>query len=204
MALLLPAAARAEALNLLVVGDSLSAGYGIATEQGWVNLLQLRLDQRGPNYRVVNASITGDTTRGGLARLPRALQVHKPHIVIIELGGNDGLRGLHYDEMRANLQQMVELSREAGARVLLLGMRMPPNYGPEFTRRYHQVFHQVAAEEQVTLVPFFMERVAEDKSLMQADGVHPNAEAQPVLLDNVWSALEPMLDQTPVDSVPEG
>jgi len=204
VALLLPAAARAEALNLLVVGDSLSAGYGIATEQGWVNLLQLRLDQRGPNYRVVNASITGDTTRGGLARLPRALQVHKPHIVIIELGGNDGLRGLHYDEMRANLQQMVELSREAGARVLLLGMRMPPNYGPEFTRRYHQVFHQVAAEEQVTLVPFFMERVAEDKSLMQADGVHPNAEAQPVLLDNVWSALEPMLDQTPVDSVPEG
>ena len=191
----LPGAARAEALTLLVVGDSLSAGYGIAAEQGWVNLLQLRLDRGGSKYRVVNASITGDTTRGGLARLPRALQVHKPHIVIIELGGNDGLRGPHYDEMRANLQQMVALSREAGAQVLLLGMRMPPNYGPEFTRRYHQVFHQVAEAEQVTLVPFFLERVAEDKALMQADGVHPNAEAQPVLLDNVWPALEPMLDQ---------
>lgn len=193
--MLVPGVARTEALTLMVVGDSLSAGYGIAAEQGWVNLLQLRLDQRGPNYRVINASITGDTTRGGLARLPRALQTHKPHIVIIELGGNDGLRGLHYDEMRANLQQMVELSREAGARVMLLGMRMPPNYGPEFTRRYHQVFHEVAEAEQVTLVPFFMERVADDKALMQADGVHPNAEAQPILLDNVWPALEPMLDQ---------
>jgi acyl-CoA thioesterase-1 len=120
--------------------------------------------------------------------------------VIIELGGNDGLRGLHYDEMRTNLQQMVRLSQEAGARVLLLGMRMPPNYGPEFTRRYHEVFHQVAAEEQVALVPFFLERVAEDKSLMQADGVHPNAKAQPVLLDNVWPALEPMLDPVAASS----
>jgi acyl-CoA thioesterase-1 len=193
--MLLPGAARAEALTLLVLGDSLSAGYGIAAEQGWANLLQLRLDQRGPNYRVINASITGDTTRGGLARLPRALQTHNPHIVIIELGGNDGLRGLHYDEMRANLRQMIELSREAGAQVLLLGMRMPPNYGPEFTRRYHQVFHDLAEAEQVTLVPFFLKRVADDKALMQADGVHPNAEAQPVLLDNVWPALEPMLDQ---------
>ncbi len=192
--MLLPGIARPEALTLLVVGDSLSAGYGIAAEQGWVNLLQLRLDQRGPNYRVINASITGDTTRGGLARLPRALQTHNPHIVIIELGGNDGLRGLHYDEMRANLQQMVALSREAGALVLLLGMRMPPNYGPEFTRRYHEVFHQVAAAEQVVLVPFFLELVAEDKSLMQADGVHPNAAAQPLLLDNVWPALMPLLD----------
>jgi acyl-CoA thioesterase-1 len=192
--MLVPGVARAEAVTLMVVGDSLSAGYGIAAEQGWVNLLQLRLDQRGPNYRVVNASITGDTTRGGLARLPRALQTHNPHIVIIELGGNDGLRGLHYDEMRANLKRMVELSREAEARVLLLGMRMPPNYGPEFTRRYHQVFHEVAEAEQVTLVPFFLERVADVKALMQADGVHPNAEAQPILLDNVWPALEAMLD----------
>ena len=193
--MLLPGSARPDALTVLVVGDSLSAGYGIPTEQGWVSLLQRRLDQRAPSYRVVNASITGDTTRGGLARLPRALQVHKPHIVIIELGGNDGLRGLHYDEMRTNLQQMVELSREAGARVLLLGMHMPPNYGPEFTRLYHQVFHQVAASEQVALVPFFLDRVANEKALMQSDGVHPNVEAQPVLLDNVWPALAPMLNE---------
>lgn len=192
--LLLVAPVRAdEPRTLLVVGDSLSAGYGIPTGLGWVSLLQKRLDQQGPGYRVVNASITGDTTSGGLARLPRALETHKPYIVILELGGNDGLRGLHYEEMRSNLQQMIRLSRRAGSKVLLLGMRMPPNYGPEFTRLYHQVFHQLATDEQVPLVPFFLDRVADDKSLMQADGVHPNAVAQPLLLDNVWAELAPML-----------
>lgn len=178
---------------ILVVGDSIGAAYGLPVERGWTQLLERRLRREGYDYRVLNASVTGDTTRGGLARLPDLLERHDPSIVILELGGNDGLRGISTREMRQNLERMVERSREAGARVLLLGMRLPPNYGAAFTERFHQVYHRVAREQDLPLVPFLLEGVATDETLMQADGIHPNAAAQPVLLDNVWPRLQPLL-----------
>ena len=197
--LLLPAAAFAadepaggEAPVVLVVGDSLSAGYGLRPGEGWVSLLAERLGSQGYPHRVVNASISGDTTRGALARLPRALEVHDPAIVVIELGGNDGLRGFQPDVMRENLEQLVALSRASGARVLLLGMHLPANYGP-YTKTFHQVFLDIAREHEVPFLPFFLDGVAMDPGLMQADGIHPNAQAQPRLLDNVWPRLEPLL-----------
>jgi acyl-CoA thioesterase-1 len=188
------APAAAEDPRLLVVGDSLSASYGIPAERGWVNLLQQRLREQGLAYEVVNASISGDTTRGGLARLPRALSVHQPRLVIIELGGNDGLRGVAPQEMERNLVQMVRLSQQAGARVLLLGMRLPPNYGPVFTQRFHAVFHRVADQTGVPLVPFFLEGVATEPALMQDDGIHPTAAAQQRMLENAWPALNGLLN----------
>jgi acyl-CoA thioesterase-1 len=188
------APAAAEDPRLLVVGDSLSASYGIPAERGWVNLLQQRLREQGLAYEVVNASISGDTTRGGLARLPRALSVHQPRLVIIELGGNDGLRGVAPQEMERNLVQMVRLSQQAGARVLLLGMRLPPNYGPVFTQRFHAVFHTVADQTGVPLVPFFLEGVATEPALMQDDGIHPTAAAQQRMLENAWPALNGLLN----------
>lgn len=188
-----PAQAGNGAPVVMILGDSLSAAYGIPYDSGWVGLLQARLTERGRPHRVVNASISGDTTRGALARLPAALERHRPSVLVIELGGNDGLRGIDAAEMRANLRRMVELGRASGARVLLLGMLLPPNYGKAFVERFHRVYHEVAEEMRVPLHPFFLEGVAEDRMLMQNDGIHPTAEAQPRLLDNVWPVLEPLL-----------
>ncbi len=180
---------------ILVVGDSLSAGYGIARIDSWTTLLQERLSEQGFGYRVVNASISGDTTRGGLARLPAALEAHEPAVVILELGGNDGLRGIPVKEIRSNLAEMIRLSRDAGAEVVLTGIHIPPNYGPRYTEAFHQVYHDLAAEYDTALVPFILDSVALEDGLMQADGIHPNAAGQPVILDNVWPALEPLLAQ---------
>jgi len=178
---------------ILVVGDSLSAAYQINPDQGWVNLLQQRLDQQGMDYQVINASISGDTTLGGLSRLPAALKRHTPEIVIIELGANDGLRGLPIIDMQENLAQMIRLSEAASARVLLLGMQLPPNYGPTYTRSFYECFQTLARTYHVGLVPFFLSGVAEQRSLMQDDNLHPTAQAQPLLLDNVWPLLQPLL-----------
>ncbi len=179
---------------ILVFGDSLSAGYGLAhVEAGWVELLRMKLKSEGYGYEVVNASVSGETTAGGLARLPRALAVHQPQIVILELGGNDGLRALPLDQMRANIAKMIDLSVAAGARVLLLGMRIPPNYGPDYTEQFRAVFAQAARDKKVPAVPFLLADVALDPKLMQADGVHANELGQPRLLDNVWPELKPLL-----------
>jgi len=176
-----------------VLGDSLSAGYGLRPEQGWVALLQRRLREQGYPHRVVNASVSGETTVGALARLPRTLQVHRPALVIVELGGNDGLRGLPIEQLRGNLEKLVELPRQAGAQVLLAGMRIPTNYGPQYTERFFATFGEVARRKRVPLVPFFLERLHFDDRHFQADGIHPNAAAQPIMLDNVWPVLKPML-----------
>ncbi len=179
--------------TILVVGDSLSAAYGIREDAGWVALLQERLLDSGHPHRVVNASITGDTTAGARARLPAALDLHRPSLVVLELGGNDGLRGLSLRAMRENLIELVRLSRAAGARVLLLGMRLPPNYGLAYTAAFERVYRRVADGEGVALVPFFLEGVAETLELMQADGIHPGEQAQPLMLEQVWPALEELL-----------
>ena len=178
---------------ILVLGDSLSAGYGIPVEQGWVARLQKRLDAEGYGYTVVNASVSGETTVGGLERLPRALAKHAPAVVIIELGGNDGLRGLPVSELRANLEALVAASRKSGAEALLAAIRMPPNYGPQYTERFYAVYESLARERKVPWVPFFLEGVALREDLFQDDGIHPDLEAQPILLDNVWPVLEPLL-----------
>lgn len=186
--------ARADAPAILVFGDSISAGYGLEhADQGWVGLLRIKLKAEGYGTQVINASVSGETTAGGLARLPRALELHHPQIVILELGGNDGLRALPIDQMRANLAQMVELSVHSGARVLLLGMRIPPNYGPEYTEKFYSTFADVAHAENIPLVPFLLAGVALSPGLMQADGVHPNEQGQPILLSTVWPTLRPML-----------
>ena len=187
------ASAHAEAPVILVFGDSISAGYGLPLEQGWVELLRTRLKAQGYGYQVVNASVSGETTAGGLARLPRALDLHHPSIVILELGGNDGLRGLPVAQMRTNLTQMSSLSAAAGAKVLLLGMRMPPNYGPEYTKQFAMVFSDLASEKKISLVPFLLTDIALSPALLQADDIHPNAQGQPILLDNVWPTLKPLL-----------
>jgi acyl-CoA thioesterase-1 len=187
------ASAQAEAPVILVFGDSISAGYGLPLEQGWVELLRSRLKAQGYGYQVVNASVSGETTAGGLARLPRALELHHPSIVILELGGNDGLRGLPIAQMRTNLTQMTSSSIAAGAKVLLLGMRMPPNYGPEYTKQFAMVFSDLATEKKISLVPFLLTDIALSPALLQADDIHPNAQGQPILLDNVWPALRPLL-----------
>lgn len=191
--LLVATSAYAAAPNLLVVGDSLSAAYGIPADRGWVSLLQQRLREQGKDYRVINASITGDTTHGGLTRLPKALQSHRPSVVIIELGGNDGLRGFDLETTRSNLQEMIRLSRDAGATVLLLGVRLPANYGKAYRERFSEVFSSLAAAEQVALVPAFMLGISDHLDMMQADGIHPSAEAQEKLLENVWPTLLPLL-----------
>jgi len=186
--------ASAKARTILVFGDSLSAGYGLAhVESGWVELLRAKLKSEGYGYQVVNASVSGETTAGGLARLPRALSLHHPQIVILELGGNDGLRALPMDQMRSNLAKMVDLSLAIQARVLILGMRIPPNYGGEYTEQFRQSFIEVAHDKKVALVPFLLADIALDPALMQADGVHANESGQPKMLANVWPALQPLL-----------
>lgn len=189
----LPAVAAPAAPVLLVLGDSLSAGYGIDPARGWVAQLEQRLNGDGRPWRVVNASISGDTTRGGRARLPELLERWRPALVVIELGGNDGLRGISLEEMRANLEAMVDLALEREARVLLVGVRLPPNYGPLYIDAFAAVFREVARTRGVPLVPRFLDGVGGDDGLMQEDGIHPTAEAQPRLLENVWPALAPLL-----------
>jgi acyl-CoA thioesterase-1 len=179
---------------ILVVGDSLSAGFGVDLEDTWIALLQTRLEEKGYGYRVVNASISGDTTGNGLRRLPRALGIHQPDILIIELGGNDGLRGLPVEIMRANLAKMITLGRDNGARIVLAGMLIPPNYGDDYANDFAGVFPELAAEFDTPLIPFFMEGVALDPSKMQGDGIHPNTAAQPILMETVWKMLEPELE----------
>lgn len=183
-----------EAPRILVLGDSISAAYGMELEQGWVHLLQQRLRDQGYPHRVVNASISGETTAGGAARLSELLQTHAPAVVILELGGNDGLRGLGLQQTRDNLERMIELSRGQEARVLLLGMRLPPNYGPVYTDAFERIYTQLAGPQGVDSVPFFMEGVALEPGMMQPDRIHPTAAAQPRLLDNVWPVLEPLLE----------
>ncbi|MNM68663.1 Esterase TesA precursor [compost metagenome] len=190
---LLLLAQQAAAQTLLVVGDSISAGLGLDTGQGWVSLLEKRLKEKGYDYRVVNASISGDTSAGGLARLPALLAEEKPELVLIELGGNDGLRGMAPLHLQQNLAAMVSASRDSGAKVILLGMRLPPNYGERYTQAFAQVFQQVAEQQKVALVPFFLDRVGGNPQLMQPDGIHPAADAQPLLLENLWPTLKPLL-----------
>ena len=186
--------AKAEAPVILVLGDSISAGFGLThVEQGWVELLRGKLKASGYDYTVVNASVSGETTAGGLARLPRALAVHHPQIVLVELGGNDGLRALPVEQMKTNLAGMTDLAVASGARVLLLGMRIPPNYGVDYTEQFASVYAQVAREKKIALVPFLLTDVALTPALMQADGIHPNEQGQPRLLSNTWPALQPLL-----------
>ncbi|HBR98124.1 MAG TPA: arylesterase [Gammaproteobacteria bacterium] len=199
---LTPWRAFAADITVLVLGDSISAGYGLSANQVWVDRLKSRLDDARLNANVINASISGDTTRGGLERLPAALTRHEPDIVIIELGGNDGLRGLSLKAMRQNLEQMVTLSKDFGARVLLLGMRIPSNYGPAYTTRFNAVFHAAAEATEVALMPFFLEPIVSDNRYFQADGIHPSAEAQPLLLDALWPYLKPLLPE-PLSVAPQ-
>ena len=187
-----PAASSAEE-TIVVVGDSLSSGYGLTAEQSWVSMLEQRLDEQGYGYEVVNASISGDTTAGGLARLPALLESHSPAIVVIELGGNDGLRGQPVASLRGNLDKMIELSLASDAEVVLTGMQIPPNYGLAYTEAFANVYTELAAEHGLPLVSFLMEGVALDARLMQGDRIHPNARGQVVMFENVWRVLEDLL-----------
>ncbi|WP_073523430.1 arylesterase [Pseudomonas fluorescens] len=186
-------AQNAAAGTVLIVGDSISAGFGLDTRKGWVALLEQRLKQEGFDDKVVNASISGDTSAGGLARLPAALAAHKPDVVVIELGGNDGLRGQPPAQLQQNLASMIQKSRDSGAKVLLLGMQIPPNYGKRYVEAFAKVFGDVAQKEKVPFVPFFLEGVGGHPELMQADGLHPAVAAQDKLLENVWPTLKPLL-----------
>lgn len=190
------AAAPAPAATVLLLGDSIGAGYGLPAGQGWADLLRDKLVASG-NYTLVNASISGDTSAGGLARLGRELDLHHPSIVILELGANDGLRGLPPQQLETNLAAMAERCRAAGARVLLLGMRMPPNYGPRYTEAFTKVFRAVAEKQALSYIPFLLEGFADDLSRFQADGIHPSPAVQPLLAERVWQALQPLLIHIP-------
>ncbi|HSX65431.1 MAG TPA: arylesterase [Pseudoxanthomonas sp.] len=186
-------AASAPARTVLVMGDSLSAAYGLSTAQGWVALTAERVTQAKPGWRVVNASISGETTAGGASRIAAELQRHRPAVVVIELGANDGLRGLSLKQTRDNLDKMIQAAQAAKARVLLIGMRIPPNYGPDYTRGFEDNYTALAKQHQVALLPFLLEPIALDRNAFQADNLHPVANAQPKLRDHVWKALEPLL-----------
>jgi len=187
--------ARDPSRTILVLGDSVSAGYGLANNEGWVALLQARLKSQGYGYRVVNASVSGETTTGGLARLPRALSLHRPAIVILELGGNDGLRALPLETSRSNLEKMILAAQGAGARVLLLGMKIPPNYGPRYSTGFEKMFRELATRYRLAFEPFFLDKIALAPGMMQDDGLHPTAKAQPVMLETMWPALLPLLER---------
>jgi len=197
MLLLLAAAAAAtataQAARILVVGDSLSAEYGLARDSGWVALLAARLGREAPEYSVANASISGDTTSGARSRLDALLQRHHPAIVILELGANDGLRGLRLDAMQANLQVIIDRCTAQGARVLLVGMHLPPNYGPEYEERFHAVYVDLARRNRLAFAPFLLEGFADRLELFQPDHIHPLAQAEPRMMENVWRALRPLL-----------
>lgn len=178
---------------ILILGDSISAAYNMEQGESWPALLSARLQQDGYAYRVFNSSITGDTTEGGLSRLSRLLQSQRPDVVIVELGGNDGLRGLSLEVTRNNLEQMITQSQQAGAGVVLAGIQLPPNYGQSYTERFAQMYVELAEQHQLQLIPFILDGIALDPELMQEDGIHPNVQAQPLLLDHVWAALQPLL-----------
>jgi acyl-CoA thioesterase-1 len=183
-------AEEAKSMRLLVWGDSLSAAYGIPVEQGWVNLLQKQL---GKQVKMMNASISGETTEGGVTRLPAALEQYKPDVMLLELGANDGLRGMRTEVMRKNLKKMIQMAQQKQITVVLLGIKIPPNYGVGYTIQFEKVFTDLAQQYSLNFIPFILEGIAMDYSLMQADGLHPNAKAQPVLLKNIMPALEKIL-----------
>lgn len=189
----IPLQVVAEAPRILVLGDSLSAAYGIEVRQGWVSLLEQRLAGKYPHV-VINASVSGETTGGGLARLPALLQQHQPSVVIVELGGNDGLRGYPLNVMQQQMTEIIEKSRAAGATVVLVGMQIPPNYGPRYTNRFRDIYKELAEKFELPLVQFLLEGVATEAALMQRDGIHPTAEAQEKILNNVWPVLQPLLE----------
>ncbi len=179
--------------KILVLGDSISAGYRIPLEQGWVQLVENQLKQSNPHVALVNASVSGDTTSNGLARLPTLLKIHHPDIVIIELGGNDGLRGVPIENIESNLAQLITLSQQAGAEVILAGMQIPPSYGPFYTKPFAELYPKLAEKYQTKLIPFLLEGVGGNQELMQSDGIHPNAKGQPVLAQNALKVLNDML-----------
>ncbi|MBR9869653.1 MAG: arylesterase [Gammaproteobacteria bacterium] len=185
--------ALANQSTVLVVGDSLSAAYGVPSETAWVPLLRDRLEREGLSWQVVNASISGETTDGGLRRLPRLLEQNEPDVVVIELGGNDGLRGFPPNVIEANLAKMIELTLEADATPILVGIQIPPNYGQRYTQMFSDIFPALSDRYSVGLVPFFLEGIYDQEGLMQGDGIHPTEEAQPLLLDNVWPQLESLV-----------
>jgi len=180
---------------ILIVGDSLSAAYGIPVEKGWVSLLQQRLDTRGYRYKIINASISGDTTANARARLPRVLASNEPAVVLLALGGNDGLRGLSLAAMKNNLDSMISSVQKACAQVLLIGVQLPPNYGPRYTEKFQAIYHELARERNVTLLPSLVDGIGTEQNLMQQDGIHPNATAQPLIRDRVWEALVQLLGE---------
>jgi len=190
---MIPVPAVRAAQTILVLGDSISSGFGLAQGEGWVALLEQRIQRDKLDYRVVNASISGETTLGGLHRIGAALKEHQPAVVIVALGGNDGLRGNLLEETRSNLIAIVAACRKAGAKVLIAGMRIPPNYGPVYTRRFEGLFAEVARQQNVSLVPFMLQGFADDRSLFQVDGIHPAARAQSRILDNIYHRLRPLL-----------
>lgn len=187
-------ARAAEGGTVLVMGDSLSAAYGLAPRQGWVALTADRLKAGHPGWTVANASVSGETTAGGASRIAAELARHKPRVVVIELGANDGLRGLGLEQTRSNLERMIVAAKQAGARVLLLGMRIPPNYGPQYTQGFERNYRELAEKHAVALLPFFLEPIATERDAFQADNLHPVAAAQPRLRDHVWPLLEPLLE----------
>jgi acyl-CoA thioesterase-1 len=193
------AAAYSASKSVLVLGDSLSAGYGLAQGANWVNLLEQRLREQKIDAEVINASISGDTTSGGKARLPALLQRYHPSVVVIELGANDGLRGLPVKAAQANLRSMIDAAQRAGARVLLVGMQIPPNYGRDYAESFQAMYPKLARETKAALAPFLLEGVANRPQLFQSDRLHPTAAAQPVLLDNVWPYLKPLLTRSTQD-----
>ncbi len=181
--------------SILVLGDSLSGAYGINTDEGWVSLLQQQILRAGYDYKVINASVSGDTTRTGLSRIESALQNHKPTIVIIALGGNDGLRGLAFSEIESSLATIIERCQDNQAQVLLSGVRLPPNYGPVYNQQFAALYRRLSDRYGIPLVPRILDQVAEKRELLQQDGIHPTAEAQPQIMKNVWAGLEPMLEK---------
>lgn len=191
--LIASAPVAAERPLILVVGDSLSAAYNLPTTSGWVSLLEVRLKQQ-TTWQVVNASISGETTNGGLTRLPELLRQHQPNIVLLELGANDGLRGLPPTLISNNLEKMLSLSKQSGAKVMLIGILLPPNYGPNYLAQFEQIYPQLAKKHQLSLVPFLLEGVADKPELMQDDGLHPTAAAQPIILETVWLELQALLN----------
>lgn len=187
-----PLAARS-AQTILVMGDSISTGYGLPVDAGWVHLLRQRIEKLAPNYRVVNASISGETAAGGRRRIEAALEQHRPDVVVLELGGNDGLRGARIESLQADLDAMITASLKRKARVVLVGMRMPPNYGTDYVNRFERIYADLASKHRVALVPFLFEGFGERHDMFQSDGIHPTRAAQPLMLETVWKALEPLV-----------
>ncbi len=183
----------AGAATVLVYGDSLSAGYGLARGEDWAQLLAQRLRERKTDYTVANASISGETTLGGLNRIEQTLKTHRPEVTILALGANDGLRGSDLDAMRRNLERMIDAAQRAKSRVILVGMRIPPNYGPQYTEKFQNTYSDIAKKRRLPLVPFLLEGFAEKRDYFLSDNLHPTAAAQPLILDTVWKALAPQL-----------